>query len=185
MKKLLFTAFSFSIVSISFCQTKPTIATANTINNILAVNTLSNSITISPKVITFPVLTSAAIDALPLPKEGMFVYDQTEGCLKQHNGSFWSCIGSRKSVFILNGPITLDESHSVLIMTTSSPISTITLPAASGFTGKEFRIVNHTAGTITCSQYRSGVSTPIFINSIPSFTEVLLISDGIEWRKIN
>jgi hypothetical protein len=142
MKKLLLIQLSFFLVSTGFCQSKGTTSNANAIDNVLSVNTLSNSITISPKVITFPVLTSAAIDALPLPKEGMFVYDQTEGCLKQHNGSFWSCIGSRKPVFILNGPMTLDESHSVIIWNGQTSNGFITLPAASAFTGKEYRIVN-------------------------------------------
>jgi hypothetical protein len=186
MKKQLFTALITLVSSAVFCQTQGNTSDKKSIDNILAVNTLSNSITISPKVITFPVLTTAAIDALPAPKEGMFVYDQTEGCLKQHNGTFWSCMGSRKPVFLLNGPVTLDESHSVIIWTgaVGSANGLITLPPASAFTGKEYRIVNQVTGTgIPCSLYRiSQISTG---NIIPGTTEVLLISDGTTWRQIN
>ncbi len=177
------------ISSFSFSQTNATVQKENTAAGILATNALSNSLTLSPTTITFPVLTTTAINNIPSPKEGMVVYDQTMACLKQFNGSIWSCIGGKNPAFnIYASDVTLTALNDYILFTASPPLNSprffVTLPAASSMPGKTFIIINHSFATLNCSPYRFGPNASNF-NDIADNSEVYLISDGTNWRKYN
>ena len=53
------------------------------------------SASILPNVISLPLQTTAQINAYPLPKVGMIVYDVTAGCMKIYNGVTWKCVSTQ------------------------------------------------------------------------------------------
>ncbi len=148
----------------------------------------SQSTVIGNNTFSFPVLSTTAINNIPSPTLGMFVFDQTLGCLKHYNGAAWSCVGSKPAFNIYASNVTLTAANDYVLFTASPPLNSprffITLPAASTMPGKVFTIINHSFSTLDCSPYRFGNSASNF-NDITDNTEVYLISDGTNWRKFN
>ena len=78
------------------------------------------------------------------------------------------------------GNLTLDISHSTVIITGGTP--TITLPTASGCTRRKYRVVNQTGSGVTVSSYldfAGASSTTIAANSAIEFQ-----SNGTSWYRV-
>jgi hypothetical protein len=86
------------------------------------------------------------------------------------------------ATIITAGSLTLDGTHYCVIYTGAAG-NTLTLPTASTCVGRIYVLVNHGTDVLTTSIYKIGNATTS--TSIAIDTNVQLISDGIEWRKIN
>lgn len=169
---------------ISIGQTTDEQSGVNQTSEMQKVNAVSNSFVVGSKYIRIPVQTTATINAIPSPAEGMIVFDETEKRLKIYNGFAWTAINSSRRPFLLltSANITLNETHDLIICPLGTIPGTITLPAASSFTGKVYRIINYmSSSSITISQYIDLSNSTRF--SILSGQSVELISDGSVWRR--
>ena len=90
-------------------------------------------------------------------------------------------VGSNgKSITTVTGNTTLDATHHTVIITSGTP--TITLPAASGVTRREYRLVNQTGSAVTISTYKDFAgsdATTISANSSMTFQ-----SNGTNWYRV-
>jgi hypothetical protein len=93
----------------------------------------------------------------------------------QVNGSVAASINTQ------SGSYTLASTDYCVIYTGSG--STFTLPAASGCTGRIYMLVNQGTGTLNTSTIKTGNSSSI--TTLSTGTNVQVISDGTNWRKIN
>ncbi|MGN6438784.1 MAG: hypothetical protein ACTHMM_19730 [Agriterribacter sp.] len=86
------------------------------------------------------------------------------------------------NITTVSGNITLDETHSYVVLSSANVTIAITLPAASSCPGREYHIKRPgTTGTKTISAYlnTSGTST----TSLPNNSAVHLVSDGTNWQQ--
>jgi len=85
------------------------------------------------------------------------------------------------SIFVISGNTTLDATHSTVIIPLGSAF-TVTLPSASGITGRIYRIVNKTAGSITIGSYVNLAGSTV--TTIATGSSILVQSDGTNWQQI-
>jgi hypothetical protein len=78
---------------------------------------------------------------------------------------------------------TLNGDDHVLIYSGAITGNSITLPAASGYTGRSYTIVNHSSSSVSISSYTT--ANGITSTSIAAGETVELISSGSNWHKIN
>jgi Carbohydrate esterase, sialic acid-specific acetylesterase len=85
------------------------------------------------------------------------------------------------SIFSIVANTTLDATHSTVIIPLSSAF-TVTLPSASGITGRIYRIVNKTVGSITIGSYVNLAGSTV--TTIATGSSILVQSDGTNWQQI-
>jgi hypothetical protein len=91
-------------------------------------------------------------------------------------------VGSQSgSIFSISANVTLDVTHNTVIIPTGSSF-TVTLPSASGITGRQYRIVNKVSGSITIGNYVNLLGATV--STIASGTSILVQSDGTSWQQI-
>jgi len=99
---------------------------------------------------------------------------------------FTDVAGTRKeiqlqSLFSIVANTTLDATHNTVIIPLGSAF-TVTLPAASSFTNKIYRIVNKTVGAVTIGSYVNIVGASVTTLALGS--SILVQSDGTNWQQI-
>jgi hypothetical protein len=85
------------------------------------------------------------------------------------------------SILSISANTTLDATHNTVIVPNGSAF-TVTLPSASGITGRWYRIVNKTAGIITIGSYVNLLGTTVTTLGIA--TSIVVQSDGTNWQQI-
>jgi trimeric autotransporter adhesin len=93
------------------------------------------------------------------------------------NGSMAAAVSVKTSSY------TLSAIDYCVIYSGSGTGQTFTLPAASTCPGRIYLIVNQSSQNLGCSLYRTAVAATT--STVALSTNVQLISDGTEWRKIN
>ncbi len=86
------------------------------------------------------------------------------------------------SITVITADLTLNESHKTVIIPLGSAF-TVTLPAASGISGRVYTIVNNTTGSksLTTNYINLAGST---INTINAASSIEVQSDGTNWYQI-
>jgi hypothetical protein len=147
-----------------------------TATNIRAARIYTGTTTIAPFKFTLSGHTQ-----LTTPESGT-VEPRTDG-----NGLLFTDVsGSRReiqlqSLFSIVANITLDATHNTVIIPNGSSF-TVTLPAASSFTNKIFRIVNKVSGSITIGNYVNLLGATV--STIGIGTSILVQSDGTVWQQV-
>ena len=86
-----------------------------------------------------------------------------------------------QSIFSIVANTTLDATHNTVIVPLGSAF-TVTLPTASSFTSKIYRIVNKTAGSITIGSYVNLLGSTV--TTLGTGLSALVQSDGTNWQQI-
>ena len=95
----------------------------------------------------------------------------------QVNGSVAISVANKSASY------TLTASDYCVIYTGSTTGQTITLPAATGCTGRLYLLVNQSTVAFSTSTFYSG--STVATTSVAAGTNVQLISDGVVWRRVN
>ena len=96
--------------------------------------------------------------------------------------STFHVIGSiSNSITVISGNLTLTASHKTVIIPLGSAF-TITLPTASGISGRVYTIVNNTNGAKTIGSYINLAGTTV--TTIGTASSVEVQSDGTNWYQI-
>jgi hypothetical protein len=149
-----------------------------------ATNAVSSGFIVSNTYVKIPAQTTATINSIASPSTGMIVFDDTEKRFKMYNGAVWSPVTtSRRAFLMLNGNVTLNESHDLIIYIPTNTIGSITLPSASSVPGKTYEISNYSSSSILISAYYDLDGD--YRTSIVSKINTVLFSDGSVWRKLN
>lgn len=103
------------------------------------------------------------------------------------NGTSWLVIGAggghEYSAFItVSVSTTLDRSYHTVRTTTSG--ITLTFPAASGFPGGEYEVLNHSAGTVTISPSYTNTAGTTGNTTLAATSTAIFRSDGSAWYQI-
>ena len=85
------------------------------------------------------------------------------------------------SIAVISGNVTLTVSYKTAIIPLGSAF-TVTLPAASGITGRVYTIVNNTVSAKTIGNYINLAGATV--NTIGAASSVEVQSDGTNWRQI-
>jgi hypothetical protein len=85
------------------------------------------------------------------------------------------------SILVVSANVTLDATHHTIIVPSGSSFVP-TLPSATSITGREYRIVNKTTGSITVGSYVNLAGSTV--TTIPTVTSVLLKSSGSGWEQV-
>ena len=86
------------------------------------------------------------------------------------------------SITVISGNLTLDQSHKTVIIPLGSAF-TVTLPAATGITGRVYTIVNNTVGSKSLTINYSDL-TGTSVNTINAASSIEVQSDGTTWHQI-
>jgi len=163
------------------------------VNGALGANNVSIGTGVSPTAIlhlkagtatasTSPLkFTLASHTQLSVPESGV-LEPRTDG-----NGLLFTNVsGVRReiqlqSIFSIVANTTLDATHNTVIVPLGSAF-TVTLPTASSFTSKIYRIVNKTAGSITIGSYVNLLGSTV--TTLGTGLSALVQSDGTNWQQI-
>jgi hypothetical protein len=86
------------------------------------------------------------------------------------------------SIIVISANLTLDQSHKTVIIPLGSAF-TVTLPAATGISGRIYTIVNNTAGSKSLTVNYSDL-TGTSVNTINAASSIEVQSDGTNWHQI-
>lgn len=112
--------------------------------------------------------------------DGGIVYNSTTSRLNMelNNTSYEIALNS---IFSITANTTLDATHNTVIVPNGSAF-TVTLPSASSITGRLYRVVNKTAGSITIGSYVNLIGSTV--TTLGTGTAAILQSDGTNWQQI-
>ncbi len=105
--------------------------------------------------------------------------------MKLHLSEAMKDIGLITSVTVITSAITLDDTHAVVICDASSAAFTVTLPAASKFTGRIYHIkkTDSSANAVTvdgnASETIDGDTTKVISTQYDS---MMIVCDGSNWH---
>lgn len=103
------------------------------------------------------------------------------GILTTDPKSTFDVVGSHgKSITTTTANLTLDETHHTVIITSGTP--TITLPAASGVTRREYRLVNQTGSAVTISTYKDFAGADA--TTITANSSMVFQNNGTIWYRV-
>ena len=85
------------------------------------------------------------------------------------------------SILSISANTTLDASHNTVIVPNGSSF-TVTLPSAASITGRQYRIINKTSGSITIGSYVNLAGSTV--TTMATATSILVQSDGTNWQQV-
>ncbi|QZT39163.1 hypothetical protein K5X82_03495 [Halosquirtibacter xylanolyticus] len=150
------------------------------------------NISSSSKGILIPRMTETQRDVITTPAAGLMLYNTSTNEYNYYNGTVWTVIGGMSG--IQSNITTVTSSYSILeedkyVVYTGATDATMTLPLASGVSGKEFIIKNMSNKSVTVN---TSNSQQIWYDSVNKTTSAILgtemnnnwmklVSDGVKW----
>lgn len=156
------------------------------------------SATINPTNVQLPILSNTDFSTFSNPHKGMLSYNTSLNNIPVvYDGTSWNEVILNKNGTVnitgsINMPIAVNNINSTatlgissnMFINNSSINVALTIPNANTCVGRQYVIVNHGSGTITLS-YSVKLSYASSTTTIASGASYSIVSDGINWHKVN